>query len=722
LSAMADLTHLKTLQLQNNQISDISPLSALSNLQLLYLHVNQISDINPLSTLTNLEKLSLFSNQISDISPLSDLVNLRLLYLIINQISNLYPLVHLPNLKELTLNHNQISNLRPILPLIKQGISIHLEYNARDKSITVGENPLDPSLIAAIDKGNQAVIDYYDALSQAEEVHIHEAKLMIVGEPRAGKTSLRLKLKDINAALPQEIDSTKGVYIEQEHVTFTTLDPTTQQPVPFQYHIWDFGGQTEYKPISQLFVTRSALYIAVINTDLNDNDKDLMYWFETLEKLSEGSPVLVVENTPTDRLQSKNLQSIKGRFADMWRGLHIINLDKLIDGSPRHDPEQVKLFETLRKDIHGNLEQLPHRRDKMPKSWAAIRRAITAQANAKQADGSLPTTMPYARFEAICADNLITDPDKQAQLAGVLHILGVFQHYKDNPVLNQTIILNNKWATDAAYKVLDDTTVKGNEGTFDRTDITSIWSDAAYRGRQQLLVALMQEFRLCYNIDRTTTYVVPHCLPHYDSYAADWDNRNNVRLKVQYDYLPLATIVQLLVGLHHLIDKGQRWIWQSGGVIHNDKPQGLRTWAHIEQSADKKQLMIRVRGNMTRELMEIVLMELASVNRPFPNLVIKKSIACNCPDCINSPDPTYFDYEKDLLRHLYEKRKSQIYCNNLAEFVSIDQLLSGFVSKEQVERDNQVRNYQQQVFHIQGDFVNRDKAGGDKVEGDKNGG
>jgi internalin A len=99
--------------------------------------------------------------------------------------------------------------------------------------------------------------------------------------------------------------------------------------------------------------------------------------------------------------------------------------------------------------------------------------------------------------------------------------LGVFQHYHQSDVLNQTIILNNKWATDAAYAVLDDATVKENEGTFDKKDITHIWSDAAYRGNQTLLVALMQQFRLCYNIRDTDTYVVPHCLPIYDKDASE---------------------------------------------------------------------------------------------------------------------------------------------------------------------------------------------------------
>ncbi|OBQ15375.1 MAG: hypothetical protein AN481_19725, partial [Aphanizomenon flos-aquae LD13] len=64
------LTNLTSLDLRENQISDIKPLSNLTNLTSLDLWENQISDIKPLSNLTNLTSLSLAGNQISDIKPL----------------------------------------------------------------------------------------------------------------------------------------------------------------------------------------------------------------------------------------------------------------------------------------------------------------------------------------------------------------------------------------------------------------------------------------------------------------------------------------------------------------------------------------------------------------------------------------------------------------------------------------------------------------------------
>jgi hypothetical protein len=73
------LTNLRTLDLQANEISDISVLSGLTNLTTLALGRNQISDISALSGLTNIEWLNISNNEIRDISPLSTLSSLTTL-------------------------------------------------------------------------------------------------------------------------------------------------------------------------------------------------------------------------------------------------------------------------------------------------------------------------------------------------------------------------------------------------------------------------------------------------------------------------------------------------------------------------------------------------------------------------------------------------------------------------------------------------------------------
>ena len=117
-SPLSELVYLQELDLNGNQISDIKPLSSLVNLQSLDLMVKKIIDIKPLSSLVNLQKLNLNHNQISDIKPLSSLVNLSKLLLNGNQISDINPLASLVNLQWLSLEINQISDIKPLDSLV----------------------------------------------------------------------------------------------------------------------------------------------------------------------------------------------------------------------------------------------------------------------------------------------------------------------------------------------------------------------------------------------------------------------------------------------------------------------------------------------------------------------------------------------------------------------------------------------------------------------------
>jgi Leucine-rich repeat (LRR) protein len=73
IKALAPLTGLKWLHIQDNQISDISPLKNMTGLTNLSLHNNRIKDITPLKNMTQLIELHLEVNRIADFSPIDGL-------------------------------------------------------------------------------------------------------------------------------------------------------------------------------------------------------------------------------------------------------------------------------------------------------------------------------------------------------------------------------------------------------------------------------------------------------------------------------------------------------------------------------------------------------------------------------------------------------------------------------------------------------------------------
>lgn len=69
-------TNLEKLKVNENEISDISPLKDLKNLKYLELQRNRITDVSSLANLKNLEFLKLYNNLIENVEPLKDLTNL----------------------------------------------------------------------------------------------------------------------------------------------------------------------------------------------------------------------------------------------------------------------------------------------------------------------------------------------------------------------------------------------------------------------------------------------------------------------------------------------------------------------------------------------------------------------------------------------------------------------------------------------------------------------
>ena len=131
LKPLTQLTLLRELDLSDNNISDLTPLAQLTQLTTLHLPENSISDLTPLAQLTQLTELDLGGfdgNNISDLKPLTQLTQLRELDLSNNNISDVTPLAQLTQLKWLYLWFNNISDITPLSQLINLEF-LYLSYN-----------------------------------------------------------------------------------------------------------------------------------------------------------------------------------------------------------------------------------------------------------------------------------------------------------------------------------------------------------------------------------------------------------------------------------------------------------------------------------------------------------------------------------------------------------------------------------------------------------------
>ncbi|MEM1010217.1 MAG: COR domain-containing protein, partial [Myxococcota bacterium] len=365
------------------------------------------------------------------------------------------------------------------------------------------------------------------------------------------KTTLARKIHNPNADMPTEDETTEGIVIQPYE--FSLSNGKT-----FRLNIWDFGGQEIYHNTHQFFLTKRSLYALVADT--RRNDTEFYWWLNTVELLSDNSPVFVLKNQKDDRTPQLDEPALRERF-DNLKDFHACNLGT---------------NENLDKLIHYiqfNAEALPHIGDTLPKTWVKVREAL---------EHDTCNTISQDTYLQLCTDNGFTRRSDALQLSDYLHDLGVFLHFQDDPVLKHTVILNTQWGTDAVYKILDDKQVQGGQhGCFNKTDdIQRIWQADEYQGLHDELLQLMKNFELCYDLPEANHYIAPQLLPKQRPDDLHWNNQDNLILRYVYKFMPKGILNRLVVRLHKLIEADRRRVWKHGVVLSDETAE---TRAKLEE-------------------------------------------------------------------------------------------------------------------------------------------
>ncbi|HAC2552708.1 TPA_asm: LPXTG cell wall anchor domain-containing protein, partial [Listeria monocytogenes] len=118
ISPLANLTKMYSLNLgANHNLSDLSPLSNMTGLNYLTVTESKVKDVTPIANLTDLYSLSLNYNQIEDISPLASLTSLHYFTAYVNQITDITPVANMTRLNSLKIGNNKITDLSPLANL-----------------------------------------------------------------------------------------------------------------------------------------------------------------------------------------------------------------------------------------------------------------------------------------------------------------------------------------------------------------------------------------------------------------------------------------------------------------------------------------------------------------------------------------------------------------------------------------------------------------------------
>jgi internalin A len=641
--SLAQLTNLQRLDLSGNQITAIPySLAHLANLQVFYLKDNQITAIpDSLAQLANLEFLVLNSNQITAIpDSLAQFANLRVLGLNGNRITAIPDsLAQLTNLEFLYLKNNQIT-----------AIPDSLTQLSNLKDLDLKNNPLPAEIFAALARGVPSFIRYLQSTA-ARKVYPRTVKVVLLGEPQSGKTTLLEALKGNLRPCDESRKETIGVNV----VRIEKPHPVDHEPMYLS--VWDFAGQHIEHATHQFFLTENAIYLILWNArqGTESGKRDLWYWLELLKMRVRDPKFLLVathiEHTPPDLNLSEVERSYKG-----FQGNFPVELENL-RGMDQLDEKICKL-----------AADSPSLRAEWPAEWLPVRDEI------RKIRQQQPHMTPAA-FRSLMKENRVTGQVAQNDLAGQLHNLGEILYFQERDELSSLVILNPEWVTELIALVVRSKEVRENKGILSKADLGKLWKRAKLQPKvRDHLIHLMDWFDLTYSTGHQTDlgivvealpYSTPESLQQIDLRGDQPRMEMIFRFPSLQRHLPPGIPTWGIARAHRF---SQCKPWRDAAVFEDKE---TKSQALISASDSTKEIRLLVAADYPPFFFGLLESILRDTFRRYPGLEPERRLPCSCkPTCT----ATYL-YETVLKR--WHDRKAYVTCDQSGEDVTIESLLTG---------------------------------------------
>ena len=490
--------------------------------------------------------------------------------------------------------------------------------------------------------------------SEHETTRINEAKLILVGNGRVGKTSLSKRLLH-NKFDPNE-PTTHGIRIKKW--PFKLDDGRT-----VQVNLWDFGGQQIYHNTHRFFLTNRALYLLVWdeNTQLDavenpDKEKNFVfdYWLENISSLSDGSPIILVQNKMDEKC-SKGFDL----------SLLMANAEWNVKDSLKVSAAKAWNMDGLQKTISEQFQKAPKLKDligyDLGEGWLAVRKQLEdlAQKN---------PYIPFDDYLKICQEHEISE-ENAVSLSIFLTDIGVIIHFPENDVLKEMVILNPRWTTKIIYRFLNEK-IKKNKGKFRKTDLEINMDDEvqehfskAFRFRNdrevQIFLELMVKFKICFELpDEEGTFIVPQFLEE-EKPNFDWDSKCAIKYGYHYGFLHNGIIANIIVQLSEFAHK-KNW-WRNGVVLEKEGILGK-----IESFPKLNQIQIEIIGTDADGFKKYKLNDI--FEKANQRLDVETILYCTEKNCLGTFK------EEDILK-LESENQKQITCGICKNNISIDSIL-----------------------------------------------
>ena len=393
-------------------------------------------------------------------------------------------------------------------------------------------------------RGAAAVANFLEDLKKGGK-RLNEARIIILGDKGAGKTSIARRLVDPNSPMPEDSESTKGVDTLSWALTADELN----------IRIWDFAGHTLTHAAHRFFLSERCLYLILYDGRTETRNR-LEYWLDHMKNYGGDSEafILVNERDPHPPAIRRNYLEEQYHIA----GFYSFNIKK--------DKRKLKRF---RKAVTDYIKNKPSwKNQEIPMGYYKVKEQLEALFYKKD-DKEGKEYIKKSEFETIAEAHEVKDRE---ELLRNLHELGVSLWYEKMGKY-ETLVLNPEWITTAVYKLIN-WVGKAEKYTLTLDDFLKVFKKDINRypvDKHPFLFDLMKEYELAYEADNGKL-IIPHLLkkdqpgelPHFPL-------GEGLMLKYKATQpLPPDTITRFIVSHSEQIRK-ENEVWRYGVILKSDK-------------------------------------------------------------------------------------------------------------------------------------------------------
>ena len=267
----------------------------------------------------------------------------------------------------------------------------------------------------------------------------------------------------------------------------------------------------------------------------------------------------------------------------------------------------------LQDCIKEAYEEIPEVGRLIGKQWAAVKKELRSWQERR--------TITYQDYLEVCQTKGVEgiEPDT---LIHFLHDSGFLFYLQD--IGAPCLILDQRWAIDAAYAVLQrgsgsyNELCRQNRHGFTPSDLDRlVWGEKYPAEEQKQLLRFMVTAGICLEYSKGV-YIAPQMLPSERpprvGRQRKWQEPQGPAMKFRYQFLHNAIIEHFIIRAGRMVGEDDPAIWRNGIEIYDGS---CDTYSLVEANLEQKEICVWTSGGQTLELLQKIKEELSFLNRDY---------------------------------------------------------------------------------------------------------